>query len=94
VIGIFMGAVWAYDFFWLFWGPEMQQWERDEEKEAALEYERLMREGLSAREIGEMRVREENAVDIGLGAEQNGTLGNGTVDEKERDGTAEHIESA
>ncbi|CZR56423.1 probable sugar transporter family protein [Phialocephala subalpina] len=58
VIGIFMGAVWAYDFFWLFWGPEMKQWERDEEAERAMQYERLRMEGLSLQEIGEKRARE------------------------------------
>jgi MFS transporter, SHS family, lactate transporter len=44
VIGIFMGAVWAYDFFWLFWGPEMRQEERDEEHRSTEEYERRRRE--------------------------------------------------
>lgn len=58
VIGIFMGAVWAYDFFWLFWGPEMKQWERNEEAEKALEYERWRVEGLSLREIGGRRAKD------------------------------------
>jgi len=59
VIGIFMGAVWAYDFFWLFWGPEMEQSERDEEAEAVLHFERLKGEGMSLEEIGRNRARDE-----------------------------------
>ena len=35
VIAIFMGAVWAFILFFLFWGPEMSQEERDKEAEAA-----------------------------------------------------------
>lgn len=58
VIGIFMGAVWAYMFFFLFWGPEMSQEERDEEAEAALQFERLRREGVSLAQIGEMGAKD------------------------------------
>src|SRR5690349_12644321 len=55
VIGIFMGAVWAYNFVMLFIGPEMSQEERDEEVEAALEFERLTQMGMSLAEVGAAR---------------------------------------
>ncbi|OBT58070.1 hypothetical protein VE04_01048 [Pseudogymnoascus sp. 24MN13] len=55
VIGIFMGAVWAYDAFMLFIGPEMSQAEREEEAEASLEFERLRRGGMSLAEVGARR---------------------------------------
>jgi SHS family lactate transporter-like MFS transporter len=55
VIGIFMGAVWAYDAFVLFIGPEMSQAEREEEAEASLEFERLRQEGMSLAEVGQRR---------------------------------------
>ncbi|KFY91403.1 hypothetical protein V498_05487 [Pseudogymnoascus sp. VKM F-4517 (FW-2822)] len=55
VIGIFMGAVWAYDAFVLFIGPEMSQEEREEEAEASLEFERLRRDGMSLAEVGARR---------------------------------------
>lgn len=55
VIGIFMGAVWAYDAFVLFIGPEMSQEEREEEAEASLEFERLRRGGMSLAEVGARR---------------------------------------
>jgi SHS family lactate transporter-like MFS transporter len=57
VIGIFMGSVWAYDFFWLFVGPEMTQEERDEAAEDAMHYERLKKEGMSLTQIGSARAR-------------------------------------
>jgi SHS family lactate transporter-like MFS transporter len=52
VIGIFMGAVWAYDVIMLFIGPEMSQEERDEEAEAGLQVERLRKAGMSLSEVG------------------------------------------
>lgn len=52
VIAIFMGAVWAYDIFFLFWGPEMAQSERNEEAAASIHYERLRKEGVSMADIG------------------------------------------
>ncbi|KFY16459.1 hypothetical protein V492_01302 [Pseudogymnoascus sp. VKM F-4246] len=55
VIGIFMGAVWAYDAFVLLIGPEMSQEEREAEAEASLEFERLRREGMSLTEVGQRR---------------------------------------
>jgi hypothetical protein len=104
VIGIFMGAVWAYDFFWLFWGPEMKQWERNEEAETAIEYERLRREGWSLIEIGEQRARDKfegKGVEEGNGEEvrevrigdEEGVVG-GSEEEKGKSGTAEHLENA
>lgn len=53
VIGIFLGAVWAYIFFFIFWAPEMSQEERNEQAEEALRLETLRKEGASLAEIGE-----------------------------------------
>lgn len=53
VIGIFLGAVWAYIFFFIFWAPEMSQAERDEQAEEALRLETLRKQGASLAEIGE-----------------------------------------
>lgn len=58
VIAIFMGAVWAFILFFLFWGPEMSQEERDEEAEAAQRLERLRAEGVSLAEIGQQQFKE------------------------------------
>ncbi|OKO97508.1 Carboxylic acid transporter protein -like protein [Penicillium subrubescens] len=55
VIAIFMGAVWAFMLFFLFWGPEMSQEERDEEAEDSMRLERLRAEGVSLAEIGQQR---------------------------------------
>ncbi|KAJ5797627.1 uncharacterized protein N7503_006923 [Penicillium pulvis] len=55
VIAIFMGAVWAFMMFFLFWGPEMSQEERDEEAEASLRLEQLRAEGVSLAEIGKQQ---------------------------------------
>jgi SHS family lactate transporter-like MFS transporter len=57
VIGIFMCAVWAYDLLFLFFGPEMQQSEREEEAEHAMMNERMRKEGVSLAEIGMARAR-------------------------------------
>ena len=57
VIAIFMGAVWAFVLFFLFWGPEMSQEERDEEAEAAQRLERLRVEGVSLAEIGQQQFK-------------------------------------
>ena len=54
-----MGTIWAYDFFFLFFGPEMTQEERDEEAEATKHYERLKKEGMSLTQIGNARARGE-----------------------------------
>lgn len=104
VIGIFMGAVWAYDFFWLFWGPEMKQWERNEEAETAMEYERLRREGWSLIEIGEQRARDKfegKGVEGGTGEEirevrigDEEEVAGGGEEKNAKGGTAEHLENA
>jgi SHS family lactate transporter-like MFS transporter len=51
VIAIFScdiaGEVWAFILYFLFWGPETSQEERDEEAEAALHLERLRDQGMS-----------------------------------------------
>ncbi|KAJ5094924.1 carboxylic acid transporter [Penicillium argentinense] len=57
VMGIFLGAVWAYILFFLFWGPEMSAEERDDEAEAAKYLEQRRAEGASLAEIGVMRAR-------------------------------------
>lgn len=57
VIAIFMGAVWAFILFFLFWGPEMSQEEREEEAEASLRLEELRASGVSLAEIGEAQFR-------------------------------------
>ena len=56
VIAIFMGSVWAYQFFFVFLGPEMTEWERVEFAEHADDLERLRKSGMNMREIGEERV--------------------------------------
>ncbi len=78
-----MGAVWAYDLIFLFFGPEMTQNERNEEAAAALEYERLRKEGMSLVEIGMARARGDFKTD---GA-------NGEKDVKSKDVEVEHIEN-
>lgn len=55
VIGIFLGAVWAFIFFFLLVGPEMSAEERAEEGEAAKHLENLRLQGVSLAEIGEQR---------------------------------------
>lgn len=52
VIGIFMGAVWAYDFTFLFLGPEMSEDERAAVAAEANESERMRKAGVSLAEIG------------------------------------------
>lgn len=61
VMGIFMGAVWVFMLFFLFWGPEMSQEERDEQAEAALSFERLRAEGVSLAEIGQQQFHKQNS---------------------------------
>lgn len=56
VIAIFMGAVWAYMFFWLFLGPEISEEERQELAEEAALLERMRLDGASLAEIGASRV--------------------------------------
>jgi SHS family lactate transporter-like MFS transporter len=47
-----MGAVWAYILFFVFFGPEMAQEEREEEAALAKQYEDLRTQGVSLQEIG------------------------------------------
>ena len=94
-----MGIIWAWDFFFLFIGPEMQQSERNEEAAAALEYERLRSEGMSLIEIGQQRARDSLKVD------SNEDVGGGNYEGKpasardiedgndeEKVATAQHVE--
>lgn len=72
-----MGIIWARDFSFLFDGPEMQQSERNEEADAAIEDERLRSEG-QRRARGSLEV--DSHEDVGGGQdEENAT-------------TARHIE--
>ena len=57
ILAIFMGAVWAYILFWVFFGPEMTQEEREEEAVLARQYEDLRKEGVSLQEIGAGRAK-------------------------------------
>jgi SHS family lactate transporter-like MFS transporter len=54
---IFMGAVWAYILFFVFFGPEMTQEEREEEAALAKQYEELRTQGMSLQEIGAGRAK-------------------------------------
>jgi SHS family lactate transporter-like MFS transporter len=47
-----MGAAWAFILFFVFWGPEMSQDEREEEAALARHYEEMRSQGLSLEEIG------------------------------------------
>ncbi|KAI1916284.1 hypothetical protein LOZ58_003099 [Ophidiomyces ophidiicola] len=60
VMGIFLGATFAFLFFILFLGPEMSQEERETEDAAAKELDRLQREGKSLAEIGQDRAKLEH----------------------------------
>ncbi|KAF2642851.1 sugar transporter [Massarina eburnea CBS 473.64] len=57
VIGIFMGAVWAYILLWLILGPEMSQEEREEQRIEALAWEEERRSGRSVAEMGARMAR-------------------------------------
>ncbi|KAF2115634.1 sugar transporter family protein [Lophiotrema nucula] len=67
VIGIFMGAVWAYMLFFLLLGPEMKQEEREEQRQEALAWEEERKSGRSLVEMGERRAKD------GLEAEKLGS---------------------
>lgn len=56
-VAIFLGAVWAYILFFVFFGPEMSQEEREEEAALAREYEDMRRQGISLQEIGAGRAK-------------------------------------
>ncbi|KIW67868.1 hypothetical protein, variant [Phialophora macrospora] len=61
VIGIFMGAVWAYQFLFLFLGPEMSESERAEYAAQANELENLRKAGHRLTDIGIERVKTRQA---------------------------------
>ena len=52
-----MGAAWAFIMFFVFWGPEMSQDEREEEAALARQYEEMRSQGLSLDEIGARRAK-------------------------------------
>ena len=52
-----MGAAWAFIMFFVFWGPEMSQDEREEEVALARQYEEMRSQGLSLDEIGARRAK-------------------------------------
>ena len=58
VIGIFMGAIWAGQIFFLFLGPEMSEEERAEYAATADDLERLRKQGMSLKDIGAQRAKE------------------------------------
>lgn len=74
VMAIFMGAVWAFMLFFLFWGPEMSQEERDEEAEASMRLEQLRAEGVSLADSscswvsGLMRLWRNGVLGLGTGS--------------------------
>lgn len=70
VIAIFMGAVWAFVLFFLFWGPEMSQEERSEEAAAAKHLERLRAEGVSLAEIGRQQYEGKNITESAVQEEK------------------------
>lgn len=73
VIGIFMGAVWAYMLFWLVLGPEMSQEEREEQRLEALAWEEERKSGRSLAEMGAMRAKD--GLDGKMGAEKRECVG-------------------
>lgn len=92
-----MGIIWAYDFFWLFLGPEMTQDERNEEAEDVRHYEWLKKEGVSMTEIGNARARG-NFKNIETGermdVESKGAgVGDGVGRIESKDENVEHIEN-
>jgi MFS transporter, SHS family, lactate transporter len=57
VIGIFMGAIWAGQIFFLFLGPEMSEEERAEYAASADDLENLRKQGVSLKDIGIQRAK-------------------------------------
>ena len=78
VIAIFLGAVWAYLIFFLFFGPEMSHDEREKEAAEAKYYEDLRKQGASLTEIGE-RMAEKGSGDI---SDENGEKDRTTLEER------------
>lgn len=88
VIGIFLGAVWAYILLFVFAGPEMSQEGRDEEAELTLEFERMRAQGVSLADIGRSRTKEDG--DLAKETE----IRSVSVLEKEDDAGVQHNEKA
>ncbi|KAK5123664.1 hypothetical protein LTR85_002300 [Meristemomyces frigidus] len=65
VIGIFLGAVWAYILLFVFLGPEMTQEERNKEAIIAEEFEEMRARGVSLAEIGAGRARADEKMGVG-----------------------------
>lgn len=80
VIGIFMGAVWAYLLIFLFFGPEMSEEERAEYSAEADAVERMRKEGVSLADIGAQRAK--SAADDALEK----------MKSNEKPGNVEHVE--
>jgi len=89
VIGIFMGAVYAWMIVFLFIGPEMTEQERKEYAASANDLEGLRKQGTSLHEIGKERARRTYEAEHGLIEERQGSDGSDV--EKP---PAEHIEAA
>ena len=88
VIGIFMGAVYAWMIVFLFIGPEMTEHERKEYAATADDLEGLRKQGTSLIEIGKQRARRAYEAENDLTEERKGSSGS-------EDGKppAEHIEA-
>jgi MFS transporter, SHS family, lactate transporter len=56
-MAIFMSIIWSYMFFFLFFGPEMSQEERQEHEDSAAYLEEMRKQGVSLKEIGIQRAR-------------------------------------
>ena len=56
-VAIFLGAVWAYIFFFVFIGPEMSQEERNAEAAISEEFEELRAQGVHLADIGVSRAK-------------------------------------
>ncbi len=77
-----MGTIWAYQLFFLFFGPEMSQEERLEHEESALFLKQMRKEGVSLADIGAQRVKTHDTDgrvigDDGRDLEKVGTNGHG-----------------
>lgn len=85
VIGIFMGAVWVYDFIFLFLGPEMSEEERAEYAASANEFERLRKSGVNLADIGAERAKAVNLEKSRSGGEEYNNEKPGDVEHVERE---------
>jgi SHS family lactate transporter-like MFS transporter len=78
-----MGAAWAFILFFVFWGPEMSQDEREEEAAMVRQYEEMRSQGLSLDEIGARRAK---------GLEEGKQPDMNELAEMKAAGTAKHVE--